>query len=97
MDVETLSTVIATTLIVPSLGGLKKLVPWFAQIPILVFSAAFGMAVLLSYGASFAHQAIVWWGPEHIQASIWMAFFGVGIKTGWKTTQKFRKLPGEKK
>ena len=96
MELETMSNLIASGLIVPSLGALKRLVPRLSQIPVLVFGVAFGMAVALSYGASMAHEALTWWSPEHIQASTWMALMAIGIKTGWKTVQKHRKLPGEK-
>lgn len=97
MDIETMSNLIASGLIVPSLGGIKKAVPWLAQIPVLVFGIALVMALALSYGASFAHEPLDLLSPEHLQASTWMALLAIGIKTGWKTVKKGRTLPGEKK
>ena len=97
MELETLSNLIASAVVVPTLGGMKKLIPWLGKLPALVFIFALGLALGLNYLASFAHGGVAWLGPEHLQTSSWMALLAVGIKTGMKTVKKYRTLPGEKK
>lgn len=97
MDIETISNLVASGMIVPTVQGFKKLLPWLTQLPGVVFVLALGLALGLNWLAGFAHGGVAWLSPEHLQTSTWMALLAIGIKTGWKTVNKTRRLPGEKR
>ena len=94
MDIETMSNLIASVVVVPTVQGFKRLLPWLTQLPGVVFVMALGLALGLNWLAGFTHGGVAWLSPEHLQTSTWMALLAIGIKVTMKT--KTRIWPGEK-